>query len=264
MNIQDLFFELSHHGRYEILKAIASHKKKHGQLEESLNLPGPEVTRHLKRLVKMQMVEKESEGFYKLTSFGQILFLILPFLENITTYVDFVNSHDFAPIPLDVFYQIAMVSGIELRTRTMENIELWGDLVKNANKYIHSITDQLQTSMIPLIQRKIESGKTLEIKAIIEKELIGNVTKTQNAITFDPDLLKKIDIFENVRLLKKLSISLTITEGGALIFLRAGNSIDYQQGIYGTSPAFLAATKKIFEMFWNRATPLKPSDLNAG
>ncbi len=264
MNIQELFFELSHKGRYQILKAIASHKKKHGQLEEDLDLPGPEVTRHLKRLLNMKMIEKESDGFYNLTAFGQIVFLILPFLENVTKYVDFVNSHDFAPIPLDIFFQIAMVPGIELRTKTMENIELWGDLVKNANQYIYSITDQLQTSMIPLIQRKIESGNALEIRGIIERDLFVNFTKTHAATPFDPDLLKKIDILENVRLLKKVSISLTITEGGALIFLRAGDSIDYQQGIYGKSPAFLVATKKIFDIFWGRATAIKPSDINSG
>ncbi len=264
MNIQELFFELSHQGRYQILEAIAKHQKKHGQLEEDLGLPGPEVTRHLKRLLNMKLIEKENDGAYKLTSFCQIIFLILPFLQNVTNYVDFINSHDFAPIPLDIFFQIAMISGIELRTKTMENVELWGNLVKDANQYIYSITDQLQTSMIPLIQKRIQSGKSLDIKAIIEQGLFERFTNTNDATISDPELLKRIDIFENVRLLKKISISLTITENGALIFLRSGNSIDYEQAIFGKSPAFIAATKKIFGIFWDRAKGIKPSDIKTG
>src|SRR5271157_2346014 len=261
MQINELFFELSHEGRLNILKATSRGNKRHAQLVSELGLPGPEVSRHLARLQKMKLIQKGADGTYQLTGFGRLLSVLFPFLENGLNFVDFINSHDFSPIPLDILVQIGSLTDIELKTTTMENIELWSELVKTAKQFIYSITDQLQTSIIPIFIEEVRTRQAPEIKAILDAELFRKYMKPEylppNATAF----VKEINFYDNVRVVDDLNISLTITDMGALIFLRAGNAIDYSQCIFGRSEAFIKVTKKVFKLLWNRAKVISHLDL---
>ncbi|MHA1266624.1 MAG: helix-turn-helix transcriptional regulator [Candidatus Helarchaeota archaeon] len=261
MKINDLFFELSHEGRFNLLMLISEERKKHTHLEKELNMTGPEISRHLKRLQDGKLVKKTINGYYEITSFGKIITTAIPYFENSLKFVDFINSHNFAPIPPDLLFQISMLKDIDLKTATMENIELWTSLITKAQKYIYAITDQLQRSIIPLIQKKIQSGTALEIRAIIDQALFDKFRKPENLPSNAPQLLKQIDIIKNVRIYQELNVSTIITEQGALIFLKAGDSIDYSQGLFGKSPRFLQWTKTLFDLFWTHATAINPSDL---
>ncbi|MHA1268707.1 MAG: hypothetical protein ACTSPY_02865 [Candidatus Helarchaeota archaeon] len=261
MKINDLFFELSHEGRYKILLLIDQEKRKHIHIEKELNFTGPEVSRHLKRLKAEKLVEKTVDGYYKITNFGRVITTILPFFENCLNFIDFINSHNFSPIPPEYLFQVGLLTDLELRTITMENIELWTSLITNSSQYIYAITDQLQKSIIPIIQKKIQSDNKLEIKAIITKELFKKFL-TPKKLPFNINVLQKqIDIINNVRIADKLNLSLIISELGSLIFLKAGNTIDYNQCIYGKSIQFIKWTKKIFDIFWNNSDLIKPSDI---
>ena len=261
MKVHDLFFELSHEGRYRILMLIAQGNQKHTHIEKELALTGPEVSRHLKRLQEEKLVRKTVDGSYEITSFGKVITSALPFFENSVNFVDFINSHNFEPIPSEILLQIGSLRDLELRVTTMENIELWRSLITDSQEYIYAITDQLQTSIIPILQKRVQSGAGLDIKAIIDRNLFTKFTKPENLPSKASELLKQFDIFNSVRIYEELNISMIITDLGALIFLRAGNTIDYNQCIYGKSNRFLAWSKRLFELFWENSTTITPSDL---
>lgn len=261
MKVNNLFFELSHEGRYNVLKSINKKSKKHRHLEKELGLTGPEVSRHLKRLQEAKLIRKTIDGDYRITSFGKMICSVIPFFENSLGFVDFINAHNFEYVPMEILFQMGSLADIELGTKTMENIELWAELIMKSEKYIYAITDQLQTSVIPITQKKVQSGTGFDIKAIIDSKLFEKFTKPENWFPNATKLLKQIDIFNNVRLLEELNLSLIITDIGAIIFLRAGDSIDYSQCIFSKSKSFLKWTKRIFDLHWNKALIIKPSDL---
>ena len=260
MKINDLFFELSHEGRYKILLAIYKGKKKHTNLENDLDLTGPEISRHLKRLQEEKLIEKTIKGYYQITSFGKLICSIIPLLENSLQFIDFINSHDFEDIPIELFIQIGNFKDLQLKTETMGNVELWSQLITNSKTYIYAITDQLQTSVIPIIQKRIQTTG-LEIKAIIDRELFNKFTKPEHLPQNANKLIRQIDFFKNIKMAEKLNLSMIITDNGAILFLRAGDSIDYSQCIFGKSKSFLKWAKRLFDMFWNRVKIIKPSDL---
>jgi len=261
VQISELFFELSHEGRLNILKAVFGGNKKHAQLVNELGLPGPEISRHLIRLQKMKLIQKVPNGSYQLTSFGRLLLEVIPFLENGLNFIDFINSHDFSPIPLDILLRIGSLPEVELKTMTMENIELWGELVKTATNFIYSITNQVQTSIIPIFIEQAHVGAAPEMKAIIDAELFKKYLQPEYLIPNVTRVMKEINFFDNVRIATELNISLTITDKGALIFLRSSKNIDYGQGIFGRSEEFIQATKKVFNLFWNRSRIISHLDL---
>lgn len=261
MKVNDLFFELSHEGRYKVLKSISKKRSKHMHLEKELRLTGPEISRHLKRLQEAKLIQKTVQGDYQITSFGKLICSVTVFFENSLSLVDFINTHNFENIPLEILFQIICLSDIELGTKTMENIELWAELIKKSNRYIYAITDQLQTSVIPIAHKKVQSGTSFDIKAIIDRKLFEKFTKSEYLTPKANELLKQIDFFNSVRLSEELDLSLIITDNGAIIFLRAGDSIDYSKCIFSKSEDFLKLTKKIFDLYWHKAIIIKPSNL---
>ncbi|MHA1427985.1 MAG: helix-turn-helix transcriptional regulator [Candidatus Helarchaeota archaeon] len=261
MKINDLFFELSHEGRYKLLISIAKGRKKHTHLEKELDLTGPEVSRHLKRLYEEKLIRKSADGYYEITSYGKVITIALPYFENCINFMDFINSHNFGHIPPEILLQIGALREIELRTTTMENIELWTSLITNSQQYIYAITDQLQRSIIPILQKKLQSGTGLEIKAVIDKELFKKFTRPGNLPSDANVLLKQFNIFNNLRISEELNISIIITDLGAIIFLKTGDTIDYDQCIFGKTKRFIKWSKKLFELFWSNAKPVSSSDL---
>ncbi len=261
MKINDLFFELSHEGRYKIFMSIVQERKKHSYIENELSLTGPEVSRHLKRLTEEKLIEKTVDGYYQVTPFGRIISIGIPFFENSIEFVDFINSHNFESIPADIFLQIGSLKDLELRTTTMENIELWSSLITNSQQYIYAITDQLQKSAIPIIQKKVQAGIGLDLKAIIDRKLFEKFMKLENLPADANQLLKQMDIFNNVRIAEELNVSLIITELGAMIFLKSGKTFDYSQCIFSKSKGFLNWIQRLFNLFWKNATVIKSSDL---
>ncbi|MHA1733063.1 MAG: helix-turn-helix transcriptional regulator [Promethearchaeota archaeon] len=264
MNMNDLFFELSHEGRCRILEFLVTGKKKHAQIEAELGIVGAEVSRHLKRLQNTHLVEKSPDGMYGLTSFGEATCSLFPFFENSLKFVDFINAHDFRSIPPYIMLQLESSPDVEVRTGTINNIEMWTELITRAQSYIWAITDQLQTSMVPLIRKKLESGTELEIRAIVDRKLLRKFSES-SVLPFDPDdMIKRVDLFENVRIQDETSISLTITERGALIFLRSDDHVDYSQGMFSESPTFIGWAKKIFKLCWEQGHQFNHSDLSHG
>ncbi|MHA1377665.1 MAG: hypothetical protein ACTSRG_04685 [Candidatus Helarchaeota archaeon] len=141
MKINDLFFELLHEGRYKLLLAIFENKKKHTHLENDSELTGPEISRHLKRLQEEKLIQKTINGYYEITSFGKLICSIIPLFENSLKFIDFINSHNFESIPIEFFVQIGNFKDLQLKTETMENVELWNRLITNSKSFIYAITD---------------------------------------------------------------------------------------------------------------------------
>lgn len=264
MNQFDLFFELSHQGRYAILQSLAQHgTQKHVDFEKNQNLPGPEVSRHLKRLQNLNLITKTSNGGYILTSFGKMVCSLVPFFENGVKFSEFINSHEFKYIPVDLLLHIGNLNNIELRTSTMENISLWNELITNASKFVFCITDQIMTSLVPIIQNKLISNKQFEVKAIIDSNLLKSIDSTATKNINQRELAKNLDLYNNIRIKNHQDLALICTDKGALIFLRSKNAIDYNQGVFSTSEMFITAGKKIFSMLWERSKIIKHSDLES-
>ncbi|MHA1377664.1 MAG: transcriptional regulator FilR1 domain-containing protein [Candidatus Helarchaeota archaeon] len=114
--------------------------------------------------------------------------------------------------------------------------------------------------MIPIIQKKIQTTE-LDIKAIIDRELFNKFRKPEHLPPNANKLIKQIDFFKNIKIAEQLNVSITITDNGAILFLRAGDSIDYSHCIFSRSEQFLNWTTKLFESFWKTAIIIKPSDL---
>ena len=258
MNIKEIFFELSHEKRYQIFRLINIQNINHSDIKVKLNLVGSEVTRHTQRLIEASLIQRNLKGIYQKTNFGRIINEILDYFEFSVKNYDFINEHNINAIPTQLMSEIGKLVEAKVLNRTMENIEKWAEMIINANEFIWSISDQLQNSIIPIVQRKI-NDENLKIRAILEKSLLDrfiNDDSWERYLTaLKPEIIEKffekLEISQNVRVKENLGLALTITESETILFLSTDRGVDYSQCIYANNDEyFLKWAKELFLYYW--------------
>jgi len=255
MNLNELFFEFSNEHRYEVFKSLLKGNKRHSDLKRELNLPASEISRHLKRLSKKTLVSKDIDNRYGITNIGTIFFRVFNIFEVSLKHKGFFNSHDIAVIPLHLILQLGELKTLELSDKTMENIELWADMVKNTDEFIYAVTNQYQSSLFPIVEEK-----NVKIKAVIEKKLYKEFIRSYNnpgnwSNKFQ-DLMSFIDRIK-IRTLEQIEFSLLVSDKGAILFLTKDGKIDYSECLIDNHPSFIKWAIELFDCYWQKGRNLK-------
>lgn len=260
MELNELLFEFSNKERYNVLKSLYNKDQRHSQLEKELNIPGSEISRHLKRLFKKDLVSKSANNIYEVTNIGKIFLQIMNIFEVSLYHKDFLNTHEIIAIPVHLILKLGKLKSVEVSNKTLENVELWSNLVKNSEKFIYAISDQFQNSLLPIIEKKIKD-KSIKIKALVDKSLLKSYNiPTEWSQQFQDPLVfyKKLQIYQNIRILKQINFSLIASDKGAILFLNKAGQIDYSQCLIDSNEAFINWITELFDWYWNKGKNLKP------
>ncbi|NVM36025.1 MAG: ArsR family transcriptional regulator [Candidatus Lokiarchaeota archaeon] len=255
MRINDFFFEFSNEGRFEVFKSLYKGKKRHSQIEKELDIRGSEISRHLKRLIEKNLVKKTLDNKYSITNIGKMFLGILDIFELSLKYENYFNSHNINDFPLYFILKLGNLKSMRLNSGTMQNIELWSDLIKNSKKYILAISDQFQDSILPLVERKI-NDMSINIRALVDKNVLKSkgYEKLQDRHAF----YQKINISENIRVLKQIDFSLLVTDKGGIFFLSKEGKVDYSECLFDDNELFIQWLRELFEWYWKEGTNIKP------
>ena len=254
MRINDLFFEFSNEGRFEVFKSLYKGKKRHSQLEKDLDIRGSEISRHLKRLIEKNLVKKSTDSKYTITNIGKLFLDVLQLFEISLKFETFFNVHNIDIFPLNLILQLGNLKSIKISSGTMQNIELWSDMIKNSEKYILAISDQFQDSILPAVERKI-NNISIDIRALVDKNVLNSkgYEKLHDRHTF----YQKINITQNIRMLKQIEVSLLVTDKGAILFLGKEGKIDYSECLFDENEIFIEWSKELFEWYWKKGINIK-------
>jgi len=260
LNINEIFFEFSNKKRYNVIKSLYIESKRHSQLENELNIPGSEISRHLKRLMEKNLITKNVNNKFTITNIGKIFFKVMDIFEVSLKCKDFFNTHEITTIPLFLILQIGDLKTIETSNKTLQNIELWSDLIKNSEKFIFAVLDQFQISLLPIAEKKIRT-QSIEICALIDKHILKSYETPEEWSQIFQDskaFYKDIKIFQNIRILDNIKFSLVVSDKGAILFLSKNGEIDYSQCLIDNSESYIKWTKELFKFYWRKGKALRP------
>lgn len=259
MDVNELLFEFSNKERYNLLKNLYNGDKKHSELQQEINIPGSEISRHLKRLYQKNLITKDINNRYKITNIGKIFIRMIEVFEISLNHKEFLNSHEITSIPVHLIFQLGKLKDLDFGDRTMENMEIFENLVKDSKDFLYAITDQYQKSLLKEAERKMnEQG--IDIRALIDKKLVKSyrIPEEWAQLFKEPDTFyKKLKIFENIRLLDQITFSLVVSDKGAILFLNKGGEIDYSQCLIDNHKSFINWTKELFEWYWKKGKSYK-------
>ena len=108
--------------------------------------------------------------------------------------------------------------------------------------------------MLLVIERKI-NNTSIDIKALVDKNVLKSkgYEKLQDRHTF----YQKINITQNIRLLKQIDVSLLVTDKGAILFLSKEGKIDYSECLFDENEIFILWSKELFEWYWKKGVTIE-------
>jgi predicted transcriptional regulator len=237
-----MMFELSHPERIRILNTLKEKPMRMSHLSKKLKLTTAEVSRHLERLRKVELIEKKS-GEYLLTSVGSIALYGLSNVSFLIQNHEFILNHDLTAIP-PKFMCFEPITKAELMEGTMDIMGLIRDISEESQDYVQIMSASPLKTVVDLNIKKAEEG--------VEFQLIY-----PEGIEIPDGYLRTRKNQIEVRTIGKVPIAMKINEKrGGLVLPDFAGRLDFGFALIGDNPMFHQWLKILFESFWIEAKPL--------
>lgn len=255
------FLEISSEQRLAILLRLNQNKSKVSILAKELDATMPEVYRNFERLAKADLITKDSEGDYEITTYGKIICGQISSIQFMSENKKYFKNHDFGNIPQKFLQRIgALVEGQKIKG-FVKIMEKWKDIYKNADEYIFNILYEVPYTsdlMVPLV-KKVESGvklhSILSETAILSKERKQVIDKLGIKKLVEKGLMER-------KIQDTVSVVLLLNEKeGCIMFPGKNGEVDLAEGFYGNDSLFQEWCHDYFDYCWNNAQPFQESKM---
>jgi len=243
-NLCGLLFELSSNERMNILLHIQKQKLKLSKISKELNMTVTETSRHLERLSRAKLIQKETDGSFSLTLFGWLTLSLLSGLDFISKNMNYFLEHDISCIPYEFVSRIGELKESDLGAETLKNISYVGLMFQEAQEYIWILSDQILTSAGSIVEAKVKSG--VELRVILPENLPP------------PQGYKLLSPASGIqrRVLPTVKTVIVMTERVATICLpNLSGKMDYT-GFGGEDSKFHKWVKDLYLHYWEQAKPV--------
>jgi predicted transcriptional regulator len=244
--ISKVLFELASNRRATILFEVKKKNLKMQQIAETLDMTATETFRHLQRLSEADLLTKNSDGSYGITSLGNLAISMLTGFNFILNNRKYFLEHDPSFLPYELVNRLGELSLGEFTGGVLASFNRVRQMVFGAEEYIYVIADQVDSSHLQMTNEKVAKG--MKFKFLMQKDLA-------KMHVFDPDF----DPLKERRYIERVNAVTLINEKEAFFALRAnGGTIDYI-GFCSTDEKFRKWCLDLFEYYWGRAERWYPS-----
>jgi predicted transcriptional regulator len=235
-----LLFELANTDRLRILTEIDKEPLRLSQVARKLSATVQETSRHLERLSKAKLIEKDSTSSYRITSFGKLVLSLLPSLDFLQKRREFFLSHDLSFLPPGFAQRIGELSEHHYVDRLDEALAHAERVIKEAKQYLWLMTDQQVRQSYPH-----EHPEPVSLRLIlpmgIDLEAFQRIRKQAGSrlqIGFVDDV--KTTIVMNERT-------------AAVCFPSLDGRMDFTQGFAGKTLKFHGWCRDLYTFYWEKS-----------
>jgi len=248
--MDEVLFVLSSGDRMILLSEIRSQELRLTDLAERLSASVQETSKHLGRLVECKLIEKNSGGTYELTSFGKLVFGILPSMSFVSEHRKYFLTHDISFLPNELLLRIGQLSENNFQDHVSNVLVECQHLLGMAEKYFYWSVDE------PLpwfITKRFEPETTIRV-LLPRSTTVNAITKARQIVGGRADF----------RFAEQVKVGIAVNEKLAgVVFPDKEGKIDYSSGFIGYSPEFQKWCLDLFNSMWDSSSALWPPDLEA-
>ncbi len=242
-----LLFDLSSSDRLTLLLEIRKEEKlRLTQLAEKIRATIQETSRHMGRLTEAKLIEKDSEGTYKPTSYGKLVCLLLSSFDFLSKNRDYFLSHDISSLPREFIERIGELTVHEPAVNVSNVLRHTEQAISSANEFVWLMADQALITG-PAVAQAV-GNRDLSIRIMIPKNILMpkqfQETKTLLGNKFELKLLPD----ENV----KVAIALNEKIAG-ITFPDLKGKMDFDSGFTSSSIDFHRWCIDLFTSYWDRS-----------
>jgi predicted transcriptional regulator len=248
----DLLFELSNENRYEILVFLRKKAMRISDITREVMLKTPEARRHISRLVEIGLIQRDIEGYYHLTHYGETVLISLNEFIFLSNHKDYLTSHNLNGIPTRFLKRISEIDVSKKVESVIDFLRFSESLFRESNEYVWLLVDQFPLNSLSTIVDAIERG--VQFKIIEPKDR-----------TYSPDLdsmtteefkaLRLTNIAPSVeqKILREVQVFLFLSELKCIIaFPNSDGRFDYT-GFMSIDKSSLNWCNELFQYYWEKA-----------
>lgn len=253
----DLLFEVSNENRYEILVSLRENGKRITDITREMDLTTPEARRHVSRLGEVGLIQRDVEGFYHLTPYGEIVLIQLREFDFMARHRDYLVSHVLTKIPTGFLKQIGELGESRETENVMDFLLQTENLFKESKEYVWLLVDQFPLNSLSTIIEAIERGvqfRIIESTDRIVNPNIGSMTseeakalsRTRHTPLVEQRMLDEVDVYQY------------LSEGRCVLaFPASDGQFDYM-GFTVTDDSSLQWCRELFEYYWGKSEQRTP------
>jgi predicted transcriptional regulator len=240
--LADLLFELSNSDRLRLLTLLVSGRHKLSSLAEKTSQTVQETSRHLERLGRSGLIDRNAAGEYFASQIGKICVSQLQPFTFVVRNHDYLADHDLTVLPEKFarrLGELTMTSPARNVTDVLRHAEA---VLRDAKEYVMLMADQ---ALIP--------GHAID-SSFSNRNVTCRFLIPRSEIPPESETLSLPANFQT-RFLSNPKVGIALNEEIAgVTFLDDKGKLDMSAGFSGKDPSFHEWCRELFEYFWNKAS----------
>lgn len=214
-NTEKTFFELASEQRLAIIFRLNDKSAKISQLAKDLGITMQETHRNVNRLQEAGLIDKDPEGIFSLTTFGNTIIKQIPTFNYLSKHKEYFSEHVLGELPIKFIMRLGALDRCEFVKGVVAILERWKDIYRQADLYVYEIVPQVPMDLIdPAVTRVKERG--VKYSYVLPKDVITPKGRK--------DLLKKLGHNELLnkgdierRMVEKVQVAVILNEKQASV-----------------------------------------------
>ena len=257
----DDFLELASQQRLGILLRLLDKKSKVSVIAKELDATVPEVFRNFERLVKANLIVKDADGDYSITTYGKIICGQIPSLIFLSQNKMYFKNHDFGDLPQKFLQRIGALSDGQHIKGFVKVLEKWKDIYKNSDEYIYNILFEVpyDSDLLETLVKKVNKG--IKVNSIFSESAI--IPKDRKQILEKLGFKKLIDqgLIER-KMRGNVQVVVVLNEKEACVmFPKIGGEVDVSEMFYSDDSVFHEWCLDYFKYCWDSSSVFQESKL---
>lgn len=260
-NISNDFLELASEQRLNIIKNLAKSNLNISKLANILDATKPEIHRNVTRLTKAGLIEKNSDGDYRLTIYRDAILMQIPSLSFFAENNQFFSNHTLGNLDEKFIQRIGALRNKKQVKGYVKTLEKWRQIHDNAEKYIYNILSEVPYSrdIIQVISKQLKND--LHIRSIFSDKVI--IPEGRKKIFEEEDFQRYVKSGNLERRIKKgVTVTVLVTDKESAVFFPNGEGIpDLSMMFHSSNPKFREWCYDYFDWCWDNSTSFQESKI---
>jgi len=251
-NFYNLLFEVSNEIRHRILLLLQRNAMRITEIAKEQGLNHPEIRRHITRLRHIGLIERDVEGFYHLTPYGEATILLLREFEFLSANSEYFETHSLAEVPARYMKQIGELSGSTCLSNAMDFFRYTENLFKESKEHVWILVDQFPMNFLSTIVETINRGVKFRVIEPRERVLNPDIDAMTSEETRALNRTRSTPLVEQ-RMLNKVSVLLFLSESRCVLAFPTPNGQHDFKGFTATHESALNWCRELFQYHWDGA-----------
>lgn len=234
--------------RLNILFELLGRNSTPTQIAKKLDSTKQEVHRNFTRLVESGLIEKNLDGNYSLTPFGEVVCTQVPTIVFLSQNRKYFEEHTLGDIPHKFKMrcgQLANCTHIKGFSKVMEQ---WKSIYKNSDDYIYEILSEVPLDLIEPLIKRLKKG--VKLSYIFSESAVVPKGRKSLLKKLGFDKLVEKGIVER-KMKKNVQTVLVLSEKEAcVLFPNKNGESDISEMFYSNDPMFHEWCLDYFRYSW--------------